>query len=137
MTYHSSFDYECPKCGTHYAPFKKGIKCPKCGHESEEIYPMAEEALHAWNYHVKLFGYGLPLAYAVLSLGDHYIYLTAVFLTEYFDENPKDEDRFVEDFAKRMKFNGKEYLRPHFKEYFKHVLKLVHEKGVIRGSKNK
>jgi len=133
MTYHSSFNYECPKCGARYAPFRKGVKCPKCGYESGEVYPMAEEALRAWEYHVEMYGSGVPPAYAILSLGDSYIYTTAHFLASYFDSKPSDDDKFVEDYVEGIEFDGYEYMKPHLKEYFKYVLKLVHELGISSG----
>ena len=125
MTYHSSYSYRCPSCGTRYAVFREGVVCPRCGYECGDVYPMAQEALRAWKYHVRIYGSGIPPAYAILSLGDFYILVTAKFLTKYFRMEPDDDDAFIEEQLAELKSSERSYLADHFREYFKYVLKLV------------
>jgi cytohesin len=126
MTYHSFFDYRCPSCGLAYAPFRRGVKCPKCGSEPQLVYDMVSEALTAWFYHVVLYGRGTPPAYAILSLGDHYIHLSCIFLDLYVRElveGEADAERFIRGFLARIDFKGHEYLVDHYREYFSDLLK--------------
>jgi len=126
MTYHSSFNYKCPSCGLEYAPFRRGVKCPRCGSEPKEVYDMVSEALEACFYHVGIYGRGTPHAYIVLSLGDHYIYLSCIFLDLYVRELVEgnvDAERFIRRFLASIDFKGHEYLADHYKEYFSDLLK--------------
>lgn len=125
MTYHSSFEYKCPSCGLEYAPFRRGVKCPRCGNEPKEVYDMVSEALEAWFYHVGIYGRGTPHAYIVLSLGDHYIYLSCIFLDLYVRElleGEVDSEGFIRSFLASIDFKGHEYLVDHYKEYFSDLL---------------
>jgi predicted house-cleaning noncanonical NTP pyrophosphatase (MazG superfamily) len=134
MTAHSVFDYRCPSCGLAYAPFKKGVKCPKCGYEPQETHDMISEAIDAWFYHVFIYGRGTPPAYAILSLGDHYIHLSCIFLDYYvyeLAEGKVDKERFIERFLAKVNFEGCEYLVDHYREYFSDLLERfeAHTKG--------
>jgi hypothetical protein len=86
---------------------------------------MVSETLTAWFYHVVLYGRGTPLAYAILSLGDHYIRLSCIFLDFYVRElveGEVDAERFIRRFLARMDFEGHEYLVDHYREYFSDLL---------------
>jgi hypothetical protein len=87
---------------------------------------MVSKALTAWFYHVALYGRGTPLAYAILSLGDHYIHLSCIFLDLYVRElveGEADAESFIEGFLARVDFKGHEYLVDHYREYFSDLLK--------------
>ena len=122
MTKHSYFNHKCPVCGEYYAPFKDGVKCPRCGAEPTTVYDMAGEAVKAWKTHRMLYGRGVPPAYAVLSLGDHYILLSCIFLDLYEEEKPDNENIFIESFIKKLRYNGHEHLKDHYRKYFKTLL---------------
>lgn len=37
MSFHIMYDHQCLKCEAYYIPYKKGIVCPYCGLNEEEI----------------------------------------------------------------------------------------------------
>ena len=127
MTYHSNYNFTCSVCGLNYIPFKAGVKCPKCGSEPKETYDIISEAIGAWFYHAELYGQGTPPFYAVTSLGDHYIHLSCIFLDKYvvekFGKKRKISiEQFTDEFLPKFNFQGHEYLKSHYREYFKDLL---------------
>lgn len=122
MTIHSYYNHKCPKCGVEYIAFKKGIKCPQCNADPKEVYPIAKEALSAWRYHKKMYGSGVPPVFVILSSGDKYIYISAVFLDRYNNEKPRDDEKYIKEFVEKVKCE--EYMKQHFAQYLEHLLRL-------------
>ncbi|MBN2517628.1 MAG: hypothetical protein JXB14_02180 [Candidatus Altiarchaeota archaeon] len=78
MTYHSYYEWKCP-CGEYYIPYKKEVRCYRCGAEGK-FYDIVSDVLEAVVMHKEKYGAIMPPAYFVGTLSDHYIFISLEYL---------------------------------------------------------
>jgi len=89
MSYHVTYNHECPKCGAYYIPFDQAVPCPKCGEVESKRFDFIPEAATSANMNLIYGGRYVPVAWWVGSLGDHI--LTIIF--GLLDEHREDTAR--------------------------------------------
>ena len=54
MSLHIMYDHQCSKCKAFYIPYEKGIVCPNCGLNEDDIYDIVPQLAHSVTSGVKI-----------------------------------------------------------------------------------
>jgi len=136
MAWHSTYTSKCPGCAEPYISYAPGVNCPKCGKEAEESYDIIGEALKGSWLNLELCGRILPPDYKVSTLGDHYLRLSFLVLQIFLDQGSDDAEGTVREIIPHINFGGRDYLRPHFQDYF-HLLLTRFQQGPKPAAKDR
>ena len=90
MSLHIMYDHQCSKCEAFYIPYKKGIVCPQCGLNEEDIYDITPELVESANYQMDTVGCYEPLAWWIGSFGDHVAFLIFMMLDKFYAQKEKN-----------------------------------------------
>lgn len=132
MTLHIYYSHECPKCGAPYIPYDRDVPCPRCGLVEKERYDYIPEAADSLAFNLANYGSYSPLVWAVLSFGDHVLWLLFGVFERYSRSNWENFGPFAGRVLSKMKWGDQSYLE-------KHVLGIavrVHEELVKRGARD-
>jgi ribosomal protein L37E len=124
MSYHSSFDYKCPKCGQRFISYEEDVTCPKCGYISprQDVYDIVDKTLDAIQLHKKLYNKLVPPFFAVTSTADNYIYFASLCIEEW-NRRSSIEKHITGFLRRRFDQSKEEHLIKHFQEFLIKVMK--------------
>ena len=142
MTLHSNIEYQCPFCRNRYIPFPAADECPKCGQLSPTVYAnFVPWTVESANYNLERYGSFYPPAWAPLTMGDSYYFLSFQFLKycsrqKNVPENSlhtiilteRDIHSLAEFFIKRTKMEKRQYMADHLRIYLEAVLLELNKK---------
>ncbi|MCG2699618.1 hypothetical protein L6274_00970 [Candidatus Parcubacteria bacterium] len=115
-------NFKCSQCGAIFVPYKKGIKCPKCGIEIKEDISehlnFIDMLAGSMKVHKMQFGRYFPGAWYVGSMSDHIQSLIfQTFDSMECDSEHGKEKEYLSNLINKMKCeNDREYFKNYLKE---------------------
>lgn len=128
MSMHIMYTHQCSSCEAYYLPYKKGVNCPKCGLEAEEVYEVISELAKSANYQFGMNGYYTPLAWWNGSYADNVALFLFKLFDAYFEQNAKSFEDFSYEYINVKTWEEDEYVKGHIYEISCEVFKLL-ERG--------
>jgi predicted nucleic acid-binding Zn-ribbon protein len=114
MSYHISYNHDCPNCGAFYIPFDQAVPCPKCGQVESERFDFIPEAARSARINFMEDGHYVPAAWYVGSLGDHVLSLVFDVLDQHRkDTSGREFSAVAAEALARMDWGEQLYLRDH------------------------
>ena len=109
------YDHQCSKCEAYYIPYEKGIVCPNCGLDEEEIYDIVPKLANSANYQMDTMGFYTPIAWWTGSFGDHVALLIFQVLDAYNAQKEKSFPEFALEYFDKSKWGNQLYMKEHIR----------------------
>jgi hypothetical protein len=124
------YDHQCSKCEAYYIPYEKGIVCPNCGLDEEELYDIVPELAQSANYQMDTVGKYTPIAWWTGSFGDHVALIIFQILDAYTNQEEGKKFREVaSEYCDNRTWGNQLYMKNHIKELsYKVFLELTDKK---------
>ena len=100
-------------CASYYIPYDKDVPCPQCGIVEEERFDFIPQALDSLCFNKESYGFYIPPAWYVGSLGDHILDLLFKLFHTYEDEKPSDFKEFATACVSTIDWGDQQYLMSH------------------------
>jgi hypothetical protein len=110
------YDHQCSKCEAFYIPYEKGIVCPNCGLDEEEIYDIVPELANSANYQMDTMGFYTPIAWWTGSFGDHVALLIFQVLDAFNAQEEKNFQEFALEYFDNSKWGNQLYMKEHIRD---------------------
>lgn len=131
MSLHIMYDHQCPKCKAYYIPYEKGIVCPNCGLNEENVYDIVPQLVNSANYQMDTMGFYTPIAWWSGSLGD-YVALIIFQILDAYTNREYSEDKFQESasqYCNNRKWGNQLYLKNHICDLSYRVFLVLNEQA--------
>lgn len=117
MSLHIMYDHQCSECEAYYIPYEKGIVCPNCGLDEEDIYDIIPELAHSAKYQMDTMGFYTPIAWWIGSFGDHIALIIFQILDAYSDqEEGKEFQEVALEYCNNRTWGNQLYMKDHICE---------------------
>ena len=116
MSLHIMYDHQCSKCEAYYIPYEKGIVCPNCSAEENEVFDVVSRLVESANYQMSTTGMYEPLAWWIGSLGDHIALLVFKSLDKFYNQEEKDFMEIAEIYFNSTDWGSQQYLKNHIRD---------------------
>jgi len=117
MSLHIMYDHQCQKCAAYYIPYEKGIVCPNCGLDEEEIYDIVPVIVHSAKYQMDTMGFYTPIAWWTGSFGDYVALIIFQILDEYNKQiEMEDFQEVASKYCNSRSWGNQLYMKNHIHE---------------------
>ena len=113
MSLHIMYDHQCSKCEAFYIPYEKGIVCPNCGLDEEEIYDIVPELANSANYQMDTMGFYTPIAWWIGSFGDYVALIIFQILDAYAKQDGEDFKDIALEYCDSRSWGNQLYMKKH------------------------
>jgi len=131
MSLHIAYDHQCSQCKAPYIPYNKGIVCPNCECNEDDLYDIVPRITNLAKQQMKMHGFYTPIAWWSGSLGDRVALLIFKVLDAYDEQDKQNFEEFAQEYFNSIRWNNQLYLKHHIYELScKVYLDLLDKKSV-------
>jgi len=116
MSLHIMYDHQCSKCEAFYIPYEKGIVCPNCGLDEEDIYDIIPRLVSSANYQMDTMGFCTPIAWWTGSFGDYVALLIFQVLDAFHAQKEKSFQEFALEYFDKFTWDDQLYMKNHIRD---------------------
>lgn len=113
MTYHISYNHQCPQCQAFYIPYDDDVPCPRCGLVESQRFDFIRQAAISLSINKKNGSYA-PKAWWVGSFSDQILFRLFMLFNAYEKRNPPDFPAFAASEMAKVNWGEHPYLKDHF-----------------------
>ena len=133
MSLHIMYDHQCSKCEAYYIPYEKGIACPNCGLDEDDVYHVTPRLAHSANFQMNAHGFYTPIAWWTGSFGDHVALLIFKVLDKFYTQEEKDFYEIAEEHFNSSSWGSQLYMKNHIRDLsYKVYLELEQQKSITK-----
>ena len=114
MSLHIMYDHQCSKCEAYYIPYKKGIVCPNCGLDEEDVCDIVPRLTHSAQYQMETMGFYTPIAWWTGSFGDYVALIIFQILDAHNNQKGKKEfSKVALEYCNNRTWGKQLYMKDH------------------------